>query len=734
MRRGIGRIEEAFGTAPQGEPLAAVRARAEHRRPAGGVRVRLRLEPVRPRRAVPAARPGGRRAAARLRRAARQLGARRRAVLPLLVLPLHVGLSTPSQVLEIWKAEFDGSYARRRLLPARRPPVLHRPPSAHRDARRADPYIKGFPDVWIADAPRGGRGVAAAAGASRGHGMRPPSPARPAEMASPPTTARRKFWGWGDEGEGPTRSRRAASRATLAERFGVDASSSRAAAPRGARAAPRRASRRPRALAAICTADPHERAGHTYGKSFRDVVRALPRATSRTRPTSSRFPRDEARRRGACSTGARDARRRRDPVRRRLERRRRRRGRDVGDGYARRGRRSTSARLDRVLEIDRASRAARIQARRARPRARGRSCARTASRCATSRSRSSSRRSAAGSRRARAATTRRSTRTSTTSSSRCAWSRRPGVVETRRLPGSGAGPAPDRLFIGSEGTLGVITEAWMRLQDRPRFRARRLGALRASGFATRRRGGARARAVGPRIPTNCRLLDARRGADLRRAATAARACSCSASSRPTTRSTRGWRARSSCCRDAGGDVPDGERATRTGDDGAREGAAGAWRNAFLGAPVPARRARRARASSARRSRPRSPGIAFEAFHAGVHASATRDAVEARLRRRASSRAASRTSTPTARRPTTPSSRPGRRGERARAVGRDQGAPRARRCSRHGGTITHHHAVGRDHRPWYDRERPELFARALRAAKAQLDPAGILNPGVLIAAP
>ena len=48
-----------------------------------------------------------------------------------------------------------------------------------------------------------------------------------------------------------------------------------------------------------------------------------------------------------------------------------------------------------------------------------------------------------------------------------------------------------------------------------------------------------------------------------------------------------------------------------------------------------------------------------------------------------------------------------------------------------GTITHHHAVGRDHRPGYDRQRPEPFALALRAAKAALDPAGVLNPGVLI---
>jgi alkyldihydroxyacetonephosphate synthase len=51
--------------------------------------------------------------------------------------------------------------------------------------------------------------------------------------------------------------------------------------------------------------------------------------------------------------------------------------------------------------------------------------------------------------------------------------------------------------------------------------------------------------------------------------------------------------------------------------------------------------------------------------------------------------------------------------------------------RQGGTITHHHAVGRIHRPWYDRQRPDLFAEALRAAKAALDPQGLLNPGVLI---
>jgi alkyldihydroxyacetonephosphate synthase len=49
----------------------------------------------------------------------------------------------------------------------------------------------------------------------------------------------------------------------------------------------------------------------------------------------------------------------------------------------------------------------------------------------------------------------------------------------------------------------------------------------------------------------------------------------------------------------------------------------------------------------------------------------------------------------------------------------------------GGTITHHHAVGRDHRRWYDHQRPDPFAAALRAAKGAVDPAGLMNPGVLL---
>lgn len=49
----------------------------------------------------------------------------------------------------------------------------------------------------------------------------------------------------------------------------------------------------------------------------------------------------------------------------------------------------------------------------------------------------------------------------------------------------------------------------------------------------------------------------------------------------------------------------------------------------------------------------------------------------------------------------------------------------------GGTVTHHHAVGRMHRPGWDVQRPALLEDLWRAAKRSVDPNGILNPGVLI---
>ena len=52
--------------------------------------------------------------------------------------------------------------------------------------------------------------------------------------------------------------------------------------------------------------------------------------------------------------------------------------------------------------------------------------------------------------------------------------------------------------------------------------------------------------------------------------------------------------------------------------------------------------------------------------------------------------------------------------------------------RNGGTITHHHAVGYEHRPWFDREVGEANLQTLRLLAAEADPGGILNPGKLIA--
>ena len=93
-----------------------------------------------------------------------------------------------------------------------------------------------------------------------------------------------------------------------------------------------------------------------------------------------------------------------------------------------------------------------------------------------------------------------------------------------------------------------------------------------------------------------------------------------------------------------------------------------------------------------------------------------------LRRRARSRAASPTSIPTAPAPYFTVLAPARRGDEL-AQWDEVKAAASEALLAAGGTITHHHAVGRDHRPWYDRQRPELFAAALRAAKAALIPRG-----------
>ena len=66
-----------------------------------------------------------------------------------------------------------------------------------------------------------------------------------------------------------------------------------------------------------------------------------------------------------------------------------------------------------------------------------------------------------------------------------------------------------------------------------------------------------------------------------------------------------------------------------------------------------------------------------------------------------------------------------------AVGARSRTPRRARSSRAGGTITHHHAIGRDHAPYLGDEIGELGLELLRAVKERCDPAGIMNPGTLL---
>ena len=80
-----------------------------------------------------------------------------------------------------------------------------------------------------------------------------------------------------------------------------------------------------------------------------------------------------------------------------------------------------------------------------------------------------------------------------------------GTWESRRLPGSGAGPSPDRMLIGSEGILGAIAEAWVRVRPRPEFKSS--CGVEFDDFLAAA-GAVREIAQSGLNPSNCRLLDA----------------------------------------------------------------------------------------------------------------------------------------------------------------------------------------------------------------------------------
>ena len=298
-----------------------------------------------------------------------------------------------------------------------------------------------------------------------------------------------------------------------------------------------------------------------------------------------------------------------------------------------------------------------------------------------------------------------------------------GALESRRLPGSGAGPSPDRMFIGSEGILGIITEAWMRLQDRPKFRA---GA--SVSFPDFVSGAKAVRAITQAglYPANCRLLDpgeaANAGANQGEAAVLVLAFE------SADHGLEPWMARAlEICADLGGRVPEGAGRTSTDAAATHAGAAGAWREAFLKAPY----LRDSMVAMGMVSDTFETAITwdrFENYHARLMETGN-DAIR-RICGKGTLTCRFTHAYPDGPAPYYTVLAPGRRGSELEQWDEIKAAV-SEVIVNLGGTITHHHAVGRDHRPWYDRQRPEGFARALRAAKRALDPHAILNPGVLI---
>ena len=525
-----------------------------------------------------------------------------------------------------------------------------------------------------------------------------------------------KFWGWGLEDEGLSEAERKALAARFAERFRVDGFDL-TPPPRldevtlgSPRLAP------PSSLAEICSSEAYDRVVHCYGKSFPDSARAFRREFANA-PDVVGYPRSEAEvvdlldwasRAGAAVIpfgGGSSVVGGVEPA--------------VGGGFA--GTLTIDlGRLNKVLEVDPRSRAARIQAGITGP---ALEAALKPQGLSLRHYPQSFQYSTLGgwiaTRSAGHFATLYTHIDDLVESLRVITPA--GQVESRRLPGSGAGPSPDRLFIGSEGALGIITEAWMRLQHRPTHRA-----SAAVRFADFQAGAEAVRAISQAglYPSNCRLVDADEAEFSGAGEGGAHLLVLGFES--ADHAVEVWMARAlECCRDHGGVY---EAETPGAPEGHRGGAAGAWREAFLKAPY-LREVLTPMGIIADTFETAITWDRFADFHAHVMA-ATAGAM-----REVSGREGHLTCRFTHVYPDGPAPYFTFRclGDKARMIEQWREIKRAasEAVISGGGTITHHHAVGREHRPWYDRQRPELFAQALAAAKARLDPAGILNPGVLI---
>jgi alkyldihydroxyacetonephosphate synthase len=295
-----------------------------------------------------------------------------------------------------------------------------------------------------------------------------------------------------------------------------------------------------------------------------------------------------------------------------------------------------------------------------------------------------------------------------------------GTLETRRLPGSGAGPDPNRMFLGSEGTLGVITEAWMRLFERPNFRAK--ASVRFDDLAAGTKA-LRALSQSGLYPSNARLLDPVE-AMLNGAGDGSHALLL-VGFESHDHALTAWLDRAvELCRDSGGKATDADVVSNV-DKSSKAGAGGAWREAFLRAPY-LRDELIARGVFVETFETAVTWDRFDELHANVTAAAravvgTQAVVTCRVTHAYPDGAA----------PYFTVIAPARRGDELAQWSAIKAAITDTMLAA-GGTTTHHHAVGRDFRPFYEREVPQQFQNALRAARATLDPRGILNPGVLFA--
>lgn len=289
-----------------------------------------------------------------------------------------------------------------------------------------------------------------------------------------------------------------------------------------------------------------------------------------------------------------------------------------------------------------------------------------------------------------------------------------GEWTSRRLPGSGAGPSPDRMLLGSEGALGVIAEAWLRVQPRPAYR---WSATYAAGDLTTGLRTARTIAQSGVMPATCRLIDGGEATVTGTLTTgeAVLVVGAESWSGPVDADVALLEA---MCKDGG---------LRLIESGKRGGAGDSWRASFLRAPY-------------LREQLVLLGLIVETFDTATTwdkvddliDGVTRATLAALLKTCGGGTVTCRLTHlyPDGAAPYFTVIAPSRAGSEL-AQWAEVKAAASEALLNLGGTITHHHAVGRDHRPWYDKQRPDLFAAAITAAKHVVDPAGVLNPGVLL---